>query len=320
MTPQTLMRSRVNTAFLVMTLTIAMQWVVAMPTSLVMTLQQMGIHIPSYYTDFVLLQFLYPVGNGIMVLLALRLIRMPIRRLVTVKAPKADFIPWLGVFLGVTVVMNYTVLWMMDLLEQMGIHIPDVFASYNPSDLPQAVCYFIVLAILPPISEEILCRAAVTGLLKNFHPWTAVLISSFAFGWMHATVQQIPFAFALGVVLGFVYVKTGNLLYPILFHFVNNAWACALTYLSVWADDTVASAVGYGGDILFLLFGIGSVIFLSVKKRFTLNEIPHSLSAAEARQAVVKSPCFWIFTGAYAGMAWLTLWALTYQEATAISL
>ncbi len=316
MTPQTLMKRRVNTAFIIMTLTLAVQSVVTVPTSLFTVLREsLGITLISpYYTDFVLVQFLYPIANLALVLLVLRLVKIDLKTVVTVKPLKADFIPWLGLFLGVTVGMNYLVNGMLALLDSIGIHIPDIFASYEPENFPQAVCYFVVLALLPPITEEVMCRAGITGLMKHLHPWTAVLLSAFAFGWMHATLQQIPFAFVLGLVLGFVYIKTGNLLYPILFHFANNAWACVMTYLSVWGGDTATTVIGYASDLLFFAFGVISLIYLLCKKQFTLKEIPHSLTASEARSATLKSPWFWAFTGLYGFTALTNLGAMWLME------
>ncbi len=320
MTPEKLMKSRVNTAFLMMTLTLAVQSAVSIPSTVFAFLAEFGVEFPTYYTDFVLLQVLYPVGTCLLALLVLRLIRIPFSSVVTVKPLKADFFPWLGLFLGVTVVMNYAVNFLLEILKTAGIHLPDVFSSYEPQNSVQAICYFVVLALLPPVTEEILCRASVSGVLKHLHPWTAVLLSAYAFAMMHATVQQIPFAFVLGLVLGFVYVKTGNLLYPILLHFANNAFACAMTYLSIWGGDEITTFAGYCSDGLFLAVGIASAIFLLVKKRFTLREIPHSLSAAEARRAVVKSPWFWVFTGLYGALTLLLAGILSLTEPEAIPL
>lgn len=302
MTPERLMKSRVNSVFLILCLTLVMQIIAALPSSFFTALGMFGIVVDEYYTGFVLPQILYPVCNFIMVLIGLRCIGIPLSFAAGVKRPKADFFPWLGVFLGIVVIMNHLVTWAMALLEMAGIPVPDVFASYIPGDIPQAVCYVFVLAILPAVCEEVLCRCLGTGLLKNFHPWTAIFVSAAAFGLMHSTLQQIPFAFVLGLVLGFVYVKTGNLLYPILLHFVNNAWACALTCLSVWTEEDVAETVSYGADVLFVLFGICSLIFLMRKGKFTLREIPHSLSAGEAVRAVVRAPLVWVFAGLYTFM------------------
>ena len=318
MTPQKLMTSRVNTVFLIMLLTVAVQSVITLPTMAMEVISQfVDLSFAEYYTGFVLPQLLYPIGTCVLALLALKLIRIPADRFVTFRPLKADFIPWLGVFMGVSVVMNYLVTGLLWLLEQIGLPASGAFDSFDPQDFPQAVCYFVILAILPPVCEEVLCRAAGTGVLKNFNPWAAVFLSAYAFGMMHGTIQQIPFAFALGIILGMVYIKTGNLLYPILFHFVNNAWACVLTYLSVWAGESVLNWVGYGSDILFLLFGIASLIWLLVKKQFTLKEIPHSLTAGQAFGAVIKAPTFWIFSGVYGGLTlivWLSEILLNYFE------
>ncbi len=320
MTPQILMKRRLNTAFLVMCLTLAVQSVNSVFSVFGLILSQMGIPLPTYYTEFVLLQFLYPISTCILVLIALRIIRIPVRSVAAVKPLKGDFIPWLGLFLGVSVGMNYAVNGLLWVLEQMGITVPGAFDSYDPQNLPQAVCYFIVLAILPPICEELLCRAGITGLLKHFHPWAAVLVSAYAFGMMHGNLQQIPFAFVLGIVLGFVYVKTGNLLYPILLHFANNAWACAMTFVSVFGGEEWTNWLGYGSDIVFFLFGIGSFVWLLAKKKFTLEEIPHSLTGDEARSVLVKTPCFWIFTGLYSGITLMNMGMAVLQETEIIPL
>ena len=320
MTPEKLMKSRVNAVFLMVTLTLAVQSVITVPSTIFTFLREFGVEFPTYYTDFVLPQVLYPVANCLLAFVALRVIRIPFSSVASLKPLKADFFPWLGLFLGVTVVMNYAVDFLMSMLELAGIHLPEVFSSYEPQNWVQAICHFVALALLPPLAEEILCRASVGGVLKHFHPWTAVFLSAFAFAMMHATVQQIPFAFVLGLVFGFVYVKTENLLYPLLLHFANNAFACATTYLSLWGGDEVTAFVGYFSDGLFLAAGIVSFIFLLVKKRFTLREIPHSLSFAEARRAVGSSPWFWVFTGLYAGLTLLAAGVLAMTESEAIPL
>ncbi len=301
------MKRRVNTAFLVMCLSLAVQLAVGVFSSVFQVLNQLGVSLPSYYTEFVLLQFLSPIATCILALVALRMIRIDPQSVVTANPLKRDFFPWLGFFLGATVVMNYAVNGLLWGLEQVGIVIPDTFASYDPQNLPQAICYFVVLVLLPPVCEEVLCRATVTGLLKHFHPWTAVLVSAYAFGMMHGTVQQIPFAFALGIILGLVYVKTGNLLYPILLHFANNLWACVMTFVSVWGSEMWINLLGYGADLVFLAAGSLSFIWLLKNKQFTLTEIPYSLTSAEAKTAVTRSPWFWVFTGVYGGLTLASL-------------
>lgn len=299
MTPERLMRSRVNAAFLIMCLTLALQSVATFPTLLFQTLALFGVTYDPYYVDFVVPQILYPLLLGGAMIVALLCLKIPLRRVMKVSAPKGDLVLWMGLFLGVSTVMNYLIYWGLLLLEQVGIVIPDVFAAYEPETVLQAIFYVFVLAFLPPISEEILCRAGIAGPLKHFHPWVAVFVSAFGFGLMHATVQQIPFAFALGLVLGFVYLKTGNFLYPVLLHFANNAWACALTILSVKFGDEAVGLWSTVVDVIFLLWGVVSLILLLRKKRLTLSEIPRSLDTPSALRAVATAPAFWVFTGLY---------------------
>lgn len=319
MTPEKLMQSRVNSAFLVLTLTVAVQSVISFPTVIFTILGDVGVPMDPYYTEFVIPQLLYPILTCIMAILALRILRIPLKKVAPVKPVRGDFIPWLGLFLGCATVMNYFVNGMMWFLDLVGIRIPDVFASYEPQTPLQAVFFFLAIAILPSVCEEILCRASVTGVLQYFHPLTAILVSAFAFGLMHATLQQIPFAFVLGLVFGFVYVKTGNILYPILFHFANNGWACVLTFLSVWKGENVASFVSYGADAVFVIYGVLSLIWLLRNKKFSLSEIPHSLNGASAAKAVIKAPFFWVFTGLYLSLTASTLLLMIGGEALGIS-
>lgn len=51
--------------------------------------------------------------------------------------------------------------------------------------------------------------------------WLAVLISSLGFGAAHASARDLPQLAALGTLLGFSYVRSRNLLTPMLIH---GAW------------------------------------------------------------------------------------------------
>ena len=59
----------------------------------------------------------------------------------------------------------------------------------------------------------------------------AVLLSSLLFGLMHGNVAQIPFAFLVGIALGWLYVATDRIWLSIVVHFANNALSLTLDYL-----------------------------------------------------------------------------------------
>lgn len=101
-----------------------------------------------------------------------------------------------------------------------------------PDLIEDAVCDLVrrplgvaTIALLGPVAEELCFRGAVIGgmLRQGCRPWTAVAVSSLLFGLVHFNPAQVPFAAAMGLVLGVLYLRTGSLLLPMLVHVVNNS-------------------------------------------------------------------------------------------------
>lgn len=89
-------------------------------------------------------------------------------------------------------------------------------------DLGTFASLFSVTAILAPLLEETVFRGFLLTSLTKFMPtWLAVLISSLGFGAAHASARDLPQLAALGTLLGFSYVRSRNLLTPMLIH---GAW------------------------------------------------------------------------------------------------
>ena len=91
---------------------------------------------------------------------------------------------------------------------------------------------FLLAAIFAPIFEEWLCRGMVLrGLLTKMKPSWAIVVSALFFAVIHLNPWQALNAFILGVVMGYVYYKTGSLLLTMLIHFVNNATSVVLAQI-----------------------------------------------------------------------------------------
>ena len=92
---------------------------------------------------------------------------------------------------------------------------------------------FLVTAIFAPIFEEWLCRGMVLrGLLAKIKPAWAIVISALFFALIHMNPWQSLNAFIIGVVMGIVYYRTGNLYLTMLIHFVNNGFAVIMSHFS----------------------------------------------------------------------------------------
>lgn len=147
-----------------------------------------------------------------------------------------------------------------------------------PSDsLPAAknyaeiLVYFFAVAVLPPIFEEFAFRGVLIGSLRKYGDVFAIITSAFIFGFMHTSVVATPFAIIAGIVMGYIYVLTGNIWVNIGIHFANNAIATILDVIAVNCSDmvyTISEIVLFFGVIGL---GLAALIILIVKKKLTFK-------------------------------------------------
>jgi sodium transport system permease protein len=129
--------------------------------------------------------------------------------------------------------------------------------------------YFLVLALLPALCEEVAFRGFIlTGLLRGFRPWTAVFLSAFLFSLYQMNVFQFVPYFVLGVVLAVLAWRTGSVLPAMLFHLAYNALVIAPAVLpaqfaglpeAVWPGalaGRLALALGGAAALLVGLYAV----------------------------------------------------------------
>jgi len=84
---------------------------------------------------------------------------------------------------------------------------------------------FLKVAIIAPIVEELIFRGLIfNGFRKNYNGFVAVLMSATLFSLFHLNPWQIPATFFLGLLLGWLMLRTNNIFVAILGHSINNAW------------------------------------------------------------------------------------------------
>ena len=122
---------------------------------------------------------------------------------------------------------------------------------------------FLVVAIFAPIFEEWLCRGMVLrGLLTKMKPAWAIVVSALFFAVIHMNPWQALNAFLIGLVMGYVYYKTGSLILTMIIHFVNNGTAVVLSNIESLKD------YDYWIDILgkqnyYLVFAASCVVLVA---------------------------------------------------------
>jgi membrane protease YdiL (CAAX protease family) len=98
---------------------------------------------------------------------------------------------------------------------------------------------FLVTALMAPFFEEWLCRGMILrGLLagRKMKPVWAIVISALFFALIHMNPWQALNAFILGLLMGWIYYRTGSLWLTMLIHFVNNGTAVILGQIDSLKD------------------------------------------------------------------------------------
>jgi len=86
------------------------------------------------------------------------------------------------------------------------------------------ILQLLVIGVLVPIVEELCFRGVILNRLAAWTPrWVAVAVSSLLFGIIHLNVLQGLYATIVGVLLGWVYIRTRNLWAPIIGHIAFNS-------------------------------------------------------------------------------------------------
>ena len=80
----------------------------------------------------------------------------------------------------------------------------------------------LVVVIVGPIVEELIFRKLMIDRLGRFGDRVAIVVSSVAFGLFHGNLYQFFYAAGIGLVLGYLYTKTGKIIYPVIMHMIIN--------------------------------------------------------------------------------------------------
>lgn len=126
------------------------------------------------------------------------------------------------------------------------------------------------IAALGPVVEELVFRGGATkALLRNYKPAVAIVVSGLIFGIVHLNPPQIVGAGLSGIVMAWLYYKTGSLIPVILMHIVNNSMAVmlGLTYPDVdYIVDLTGEYTYYMIVIAAAVVFVASIYFLNKRK------------------------------------------------------
>jgi membrane protease YdiL (CAAX protease family) len=140
------------------------------------------------------------------------------------------------------------------------IPMPKAVEKFFENLFTKNIFSIISLTIAAPILEEILCRGIVLkGLLKNYPPHKAILISAIFFGAIHMNPWQALPAFFGGLFIGWVFYKTQSIIPGMIIHAtINTSFVLVLFFLPRNQQDFL-SLLGTPHYIILCL--LSAVIF-----------------------------------------------------------
>ncbi|MDD4111042.1 MAG: type II CAAX endopeptidase family protein, partial [Clostridia bacterium] len=145
------------------------------------------------------------------------------------------------------------------LMELIG-YAPDASLPLPLNNVGWLVINLFVLAVLPAVCEELIHRGIILNGLRKFGNFNAILVSALLFALSHSSAMQFFYQFILGIVLGYVLIKTGSILASILVHFLNNAIVIVYNYIS--PAQSIAISFNTQSAIIAIVLAIVSAVIL----------------------------------------------------------
>ncbi len=165
--------------------------------------------------------------------------------------------PW-GTLLWVALFSLGTIIPLSFLYEQLGIEMDENTQQIITSMMKEPWGY-VAIGILAPLAEEVVFRGAILrtllGIMSKKNHWVAIIISAALFGLAHFNAAQFINALLMGLLLGWMYYRTGSLVPGILLHWINNTMAYVLTNIMPQSDGKLIDL--FHGDEKTVYYAVG---------------------------------------------------------------
>lgn len=156
----------------------------------------------------------------------------------TVRQVFGTIIIWIGSFLAIILVTLILTYFFPKGLTQVSSSLQNTITSVP------AIISFLIVAVMPAICEEALHRGFIQNSFSNLkNKWAIVAIMGLIFGIFHLDPYRFLPTGLLGVALSYLMVETNNLIYPMLFHLVNNSISTLSSFAFSPQDIAQSSSV-----------------------------------------------------------------------------
>ena len=147
--------------------------------------------------------------------------------------------PWMVLFWSVIAALGALIpsIWMQEQMPEL----PNLMQTEFGMMLSNRWGY-LVIGLLAPFTEEMVFRGAILRkLLDSYSPWKAIALSAFFFSLIHMNPVQMPHAFLIGLLLGWMYWRTGSIFSILTTTPSSSMSSKALRHTSCWPSSSRCS-------------------------------------------------------------------------------
>lgn len=185
---------------------------------------------------------------------------------------------------------------------------------FNPVDdiLGQENLVVMVLftAVVAPVFEEIMFRKLLIDRIRNYGDRAVILVSGITFGLFHGNFYQFFYAWGLGMILAYVYLRTGKVKHTILLHMCINIQGSVISTLLLqlssytWVADVLVMVYSL---LIFSVAVAGAVLAVCLWKRRKFLRGPEELPAARIFPTAFGNVGMALFLGACLWQFWINM-------------
>lgn len=310
---RTLKKKSSGLGFYILTYFLSMSVIIGCITFFMTLFMMMNMDILNYDTEALTQQILTKITSGpvyyymqilgatasaaIPGFIYLKLSKTHISDCITVKSVKPAMLIALTLMgMGVAMVSNVASDIVCSNFSSIGIEY-NLDMGLSSKTIFENILYIIAVAITPAFAEEFAFRGILMGALRKYGNSFAIITSAVLFGAMHGNIIQIPFAFILGLIFGYIDCKANSIIPSIIIHFLNNFYSVIMDILQSESIVTTHTfyIIYYGLFVAMLVLGISAFLYIMKKDK---NFLSISDTSAEVSLTLKeKLTCFFTSGG-----------------------
>ena len=156
------------------------------------------------------------------------------------------------------------------------------------SGIPDLLVSLVVMALAPAIFEEVFFRGGFQQMMTRAtgNVLVSVVVTSLLFSAIHFSFYGFLSRTAMGIVLGFLFAKSGNLWIPILAHFFNNAVAVVQVYILKMSGKNIEDGMDDKFPLSLLFFAVPAIFYLFKWYKNSIAKDNALVSEASIKQSI----------------------------------